>query len=218
MDAGRCSYEAGPAMVDLGAFCIDSTEVSVAQYDVFLAAVAGDAGPKPLGCPAGASLGMPSLNVVDDPATGMDWCSAYAYCRWAGKRLCGRIGGGRLDLGLATQRTLSEWYQACAGLGSDEYPYGATYMPGACNDKQLDAGGAVRVGSLPLCQRAGVFDLAGNAEEWSDICEDTDGSTTPKCAIMGDSYIDDQSKCGYGFTTGVDTSSSNIGFRCCATP
>lgn len=69
---------------------------------------------------------------------------AYNACYDAGKRLC----------------TKEEWMAACA----QNYPYGATYIEGQCNDSGLEY---ANTGSYSGCATAtGVFDLSGNLREW----------------------------------------------------
>ncbi len=92
--AGR----AGPTIVKIpgSSYCIDSTEVSFADYRASLA-VADVSAPLRPGCAWNTSFEIMS-EVIGEPKNhpirGVDWCDAVAYCEWAGKRLCGRIGGG----------------------------------------------------------------------------------------------------------------------------
>jgi hypothetical protein len=65
----------------------------------------------------------------------VDWCGAYAYCAWAGKHLCGAIGGGPTPYSHETDPTLyeafaaprvSEWTNVCSAgetLMVSAYPF-----------------------------------------------------------------------------------------------
>ncbi|GAC1550602.1 MAG: hypothetical protein NVS3B10_13530 [Polyangiales bacterium] len=181
------------AMVRLGAFCIDLTEVPLADYRAWLATSPSTSG-QPSECAANldfaphAGAGTecdlavhPEVNT--DPARPVvcvDWCDARAFCLAHGKHLCGRVGGGRDGFVTDTDNVLndadrSEWYAACVGPDRGAYPYGPSYVKGTCFDDPAQLA-PVAVGSLPLCHGKGgtpwgaVFDLSGNVAEWTDSC------------------------------------------------
>ena len=43
------------------------------------------------------------------PVTSVDWCDAAAYCTFAGKHLCGKVGGGSSAY-TDYAKPASEWY------------------------------------------------------------------------------------------------------------
>lgn len=219
---------AGPLMVAVGdggdaGFCIDSTEVTNAQYDVFLAATDGgevDAGGLPLECAALATyerrngVGTPVATPggPDHPTTYVEWCAAYGYCKWAGKRLCAKaaIAGSTGDAGRG------EWYRACSLEGTRRYPYGDSLVPAACNQgNPLGAIEAVR--SRPSCEGGvpGLFDMAGNASEWVDSCDGVGN-----CSLVGGYFGtgDGGATCRASEDQSILLRSDALGFRCCASP
>ena len=117
-----------------GSFCADSTEVTRWQYAAFLTA-RYPLSEQPLHCAWNDSY-VPwywQEQTRDDlPAVSMDWCDARAYCAWAGKRLCGRVGGGTVSLQQGLDPLRDEWSYACSGGGKHAFPYGDTYVPTAC--------------------------------------------------------------------------------------
>jgi formylglycine-generating enzyme len=145
-------------------------------------------------------------------------------CVAAGKRLCSD----------------TEWLRACEGPGGTTYPYGNTYVGGACNDTRatnpvidyfgagatFDSGelshpclnqlrpGLDRAGANAACVSAeGAYDLAGNLNEWT---------IDPAGTFRGGYYVNDIIN-GPGClftTTAHDTSyhDYSTGFRCCADP
>jgi formylglycine-generating enzyme required for sulfatase activity len=179
-----CPGGRGPAMVDVGPFCIDSTEVTNSQYHDFLLASPSTAD-QPAQCAWNTSY-QPGNGWSYDPAiasypiASVDWCDAYAYCRWAGKRMCGAIGGGPADINHSAAPT-NEHYYACSAGNSRLYPYGDTPSPEACNVHLTDSA-VLPVASLATCEGGfpGVFDLVGNVEEWQDAC-DGDAGKDDKC-------------------------------------
>jgi formylglycine-generating enzyme required for sulfatase activity len=167
-----CPSGKGPDMVALpNGECIDSTEVTQAQYDAFLNWGPSINGQLPECSWNGSYLSSTTGNPPSFPVTGVDWCDAYAFCKWAGKHLCGKIGGGTLDMAENTNATQSQWFNACSAGGSRTYPYGTSYIPGACN--AVDGGSVSAVKSFSQCVGGypGIYDLAGNVEEWQDSCE-----------------------------------------------
>jgi formylglycine-generating enzyme required for sulfatase activity len=219
-----CPGQGGPTMVNVGTFCIDSTEVTNAQYTAFLAA-----GPGPNLQPAECSFNTdytPSANWPypsgqdDYPVTMVNWCDGYAFCAWAGKRLCGNINGGPLDPSSYGDVTADERYYACSNAGMQPLPYGGTYTAGACN---LDQPTPVAVASLAGCEGgfAGVFDLVGNVEEWLDSCSDSTGASdscmdgTGSFGFPGPSG-ESMVTCGFSDRDMRGTTDPNVGFRCCA--
>ena len=143
-----------------GAYCIDQSEVSKGQYNMFITAnvpVSSQTGactvndtfvPRGAWPPAEApgplefSLGLPVHYV--------DWCDAQAYCSWAKKRLCANIPSG-----VAAKPTpvtpgndnnsagADAWYNACSAQGQKTYPYGAIpYDAARCNGDGVGAVGA----------------------------------------------------------------------------
>jgi formylglycine-generating enzyme required for sulfatase activity len=208
-----------------GDFCIDKTEVSNGDYAKFLLAQP-DGGPpnQPSYCSWNSKLtpndpSWPQPGLDDFPVANVDWCDAYAYCKWAGKRLCGRIGGGPVADIRATDPTQSQWYLACAGSNSSMYPYADTYDPHACNGvENMSPPQLLEVGKMSTCEgRArGLFDMSGNVYEWVDSCEANIGSND-YCRMMGGGYTSPSYElaCSYRATNTRDHFLPNAGFRCC---
>ena len=189
-DAWAVEDERPAHLVTLRAFAIDRYEVTNAQYRRFLADVAkhGDAAcahpvqPKGkdhtprywgdfnplLHDPAYARLAQfntTTFTADAKPVVGVDWYDAYAYAKWAGKRL----------------PTEAEWELAARGTDGRLWPWGNDWAWGRCNIVGENLGADVRakgrekdgyiypapVGTYPDGRSPfGCDDMAGNAAEW----------------------------------------------------
>ena len=144
------AVEYAPHEVDLNAFWIDRTEVTVARYQQCIAAGR-------CATPPGAAERPAPL---DFPITMVTWTEATTFCAWAGERL----------------PTEAEWERAARGLRGRVYPWGNVWNPflsnhGRFGNYELDgADGFLEVapvGSFPDGRTPdGIEDLAGNVEEW----------------------------------------------------
>lgn len=205
-------------MVAIDGWCIDSTEVTRKQYLEFLAAKNGDTSGQITLCDDNTSYD-PTCAWGDQypnrPATCVHWCDAYAYCAWAGKRLCGHKQGGPLKgsntagASISTDWTVSQWAHACTNGGITQYPYGNTNIIGACS-----CGTVSDVASHPQCHGlqppySDVFDLIGNVGEWVDYQID---SIWPQTNFA---YVGTYPSCSCGSHSFTTVASSSIGFRCC---
>jgi sulfatase modifying factor 1 len=208
-------------------YCIDSTEVTNADYRAFLIDVRSRPPTQDTWCswntdfePFGGADG--SVNASPDvPVTGVDWCDAYAYCSWAGKHLCGRIGGGPNNFENFERDDTSEWFNACSSHRTLEYPYGATYDARACAGADSPRGlGAV--GSIATCKTpTGAFDLSGNVWEWEDSCATVTGASDT-CRARGGSYETGETLLACKADSATygplrrSTVDASLGFRCCS--
>lgn len=237
-DAGGCPALPGPPLVPVGGFCIDRTEVTNAQYEQFLTAKGTDTSGQNAVCTANTSYRPTDFWPVPTdelalPVVYVDWCDAYAYCKWAGKRLCGKIGGGANAYADFADSTKSQWFNACSNGGRNAFPYGSTFRPEACNGfngphgcnsfgQPLGDCTLTPVASNNQCQGAGnyagVFDLSGNVLEWEDSCTTSPDGGAGTCRLRGGSIY------ARGETDMTcDTDSENprfdtifsVGFRCC---
>jgi len=236
-DGGPCvTGEAGPTAVRVGteanSFCIDSTEVTNQQYRTFLEAGV-DANTQPPQCNWNRTFAPATdASVGDLPVTGVDWCDALAYCKWAGKYLCGRSENGEKtgpvsEAEIGDEAT-NQWLLACSGQ-TNRYPYGSTHDVAACNVAELDAGRPLPVGSLAGCEGSypGVFDMVGNVWEWFDGPCRTDaglgladaGPAADECWLKGGGYPNRGANIDCkvdGLGSRRDRRSAFIGIRCCS--
>jgi formylglycine-generating enzyme required for sulfatase activity len=210
-----------------GAYCIDSTEVTNAHYAAFLAVDSGTIAQRPE-CAWNTSF-TPSGGWPFPPDTGrrpvafVDWCDAHAYCAWAGKRLCGKIGGGPIAPADIADATKSQWFNACSAGGTKAWPYGTVFAPTACNGEAFGAGGPVTVASLASCEGGvpGAYDMSGNVFEWDDSCATNTGGAFDICRVRGGSYVNPAAplRCDAEQTFYRNANLVNgpyIGFRCCS--
>ncbi|MEO8179277.1 MAG: SUMF1/EgtB/PvdO family nonheme iron enzyme [Deltaproteobacteria bacterium] len=212
---GQCVVR-GPAMVAVGPFFVDSTEVTVGQYQQFLTAKGSDVSGQSAVCSWNESYyeGPVVMDPSQYPMSYVDWCDASAYCAWAGKHLCGRIGGGPIARADIFDAELSQWFVSCGGGGT--HPN----VNATCNST---SGALAPVGSFASCEGyyPGVFDMEGNVAEWIDGCEGSSGPTDT-CYLMGGGIFDNSgSYCTevYEGPTNLETRSDtavSFGFRCCA--
>lgn len=233
-DGGRCSFTRGPSMVNLKPepgkdYCIDSTEVTQAQYEAFLATNPSTSGQGAF-CAANGSYAPDQTQPgcatqpfdpgahPNYPVSCVDFCDAVAFCKWAGKRLCGRIGADAGPANYLGASALSDqWYVACSADGVRAYPYGNAYDAGACKgvEKPGDAG-RVNVGSLATCEGGypKLFDMSGNVGEWGDACDVDAG----KCLVRGGGFTELASQLACSGVDGIPrlTPGVSFGFRCCA--
>jgi formylglycine-generating enzyme required for sulfatase activity len=171
------------------------------------------------------------VNNKDAPVSCVDWCDAQAFCAWAGKRLCGKIGGGANLTSDFADATKSEWFTACSHAGQNDFPYGSSYQSNACVG--VDYGGT-RQRAVPTAScvggYAGLYDLSGNVSEWENSCSGSTGASD-LCAYRGGSYADLDTgttptlRCNSGTTTTPKLATKarsahdpEIGFRCCSDP
>jgi formylglycine-generating enzyme required for sulfatase activity len=227
-----CPRGRGPDMVNVGSavpFCIDTTEVTNLQYKAFLDDPKIDLSLEPEVCRtrndgyAPTSSDGGGLNVTtraDHPVVNVDWCDAYAFCKWAGKRLCGTIGGGALAPGAATVPSVSQWAHACTRGGVNSYPYGLIFNKAACNIGRPEFPiNTVPVGSKKGCVGGyvGMFDMVGNVEEWVDFCR-MDPAEGWVCGVIGSPYTasDAEATCQGFYDDPMIDHWVARGFRCCA--
>jgi formylglycine-generating enzyme len=222
-DAGRdaanpdaCVAKHLPLMVKVAGVCIDTTEVTNSEYLDFIGAP-----DPPALTPECAWLktfvpdaGLPPADL--SPVL-VNWCAAQAYCTWAGKRLCGKLGGGSLTANPDTEDPKKgQWAAACTNDGALTYPYGNTPDAGVCTSASMHP-----VEALAACQgpAPGLYDLSGNVWEWVDACNTGGaGGPTDDCSIMGGQFSspDVQLKCRAHFTAKRnEVPYGATGFRCC---
>jgi formylglycine-generating enzyme required for sulfatase activity len=237
VDASPCGpARAGPAMIDVGGYCIDATEVTQAQYAAFLQDLEHgyDASARPV-CAYKRSHDVPDKG-ADVPCyyapdatpnvavVCVDWCDADAYCRWAGKRLCGVIDGGALpyDGDDTIDPNRDAWYRACSHAGARTYAYGASVDHAACNTKEDNQNRAIDAGAEPKCIGGfdGLIDMNGNVDEQEDSC-DGDGGENDHCRYRGGSWFwsADDSSCLHrynGDEARRGAHFADVGFRCCS--
>jgi formylglycine-generating enzyme len=219
-----------------GTMCIDETEVTVGQYQAFLAS--GGQVTLPADDPAAARCAAKTTfapSCETDPCHGsgcdlpqdcVDQCDAKLYCTWAGKRLCGAIGPSPLALTDVDDPTKNQWMNACSA-GGLTWPYGDTYDSQACNtsdEMPAPCGGPAVTSSYPKCQATkgpydGVFDLSGNVSEWVDASQEGADWPEQRCVIMGGSYVHylgDVSCAGATLQWPCNSENPEFGFRCCS--
>jgi len=212
--------------------CIDATEVTTGSYAKFLNDVAdagnitGNSGcsgvtdyapASDTGCPV-----APYTSDIQLPVRCVDWCSAYAYCKYAGKRLCGAVPKDSVDPSNATVKGTDQWYTACVGDGApeDTYFYGPSFDDTLCQTSTAATKGPVNVGSKPDCKShyfKGLVDMTGNIAEWEDSC-DSATAATAKCLVRGGSHLDGTAaalSCASVQTAVRTERRSDVGFRCC---
>jgi formylglycine-generating enzyme required for sulfatase activity len=216
-----------PSMVDLGAFCIDATEVTNAAYGAWLATGPSIAA-QPSSCAWNVDFsptaGWPAAaSKASEPVVYVDWCDAFAYCAAAGKRLCGHLAGGSVGYaGGFADPAESAWMAACSQAGAGAYPYGDTYVPGACDGKDYThPNQAIAVGSASVCHGpsapyTAIADMSGNVAEWEDACAGAT-SASDLCRLRGGSFKDGSAalRCDAAASAARDTTGATIGFRCC---
>ncbi len=141
--------ERPPHKVAVAPFYLEMTEVTVLQYADFLAANLDHLSP-----PSWKGR-IPIPGTENLPVTDVTWRDASDYATWKQRRL----------------PTEEEWEFAARGPEGRLYPWGNNWEPGHANalDDDKDKRRLEPVGSFGIGKsRFGIFDLAGNAWEWTD--------------------------------------------------
>jgi hypothetical protein len=133
---------------------IDAYELVIAAADDCSGARYGQTGDDyPAGFPP---AGSPSLTLYACslpgvlPSGHLSWHRARWACQAQGKRLCSK----------------SEYYATCVGDPITYYPYGNTFIGGACNCGLSGGRQPAATGSFPDCHSSGAWDMSGNLNEW----------------------------------------------------
>lgn len=215
--SASCPGPHGRAMVDVGNYCIDSTEVTAKQYDEFVkSGVLPTKNPDP-NCASNKLSYEPSQpNAPDDkPVVWVDYCDAVGFCDYAGKRLCGGADGVPIySDGYTADAATDEWYGACTNGGTTDFRYGDAEVVGACNREF--PGELANVKASAGCHGRGVYegiyDLGGNAGEWVNVC------TPSVCRMYGGAIGISATECDSAENNhpGKTDTAFNLGFRCCA--
>jgi formylglycine-generating enzyme required for sulfatase activity len=143
-NAGGDDFERPPHRVSVKPFFIDIYEVTCADYARFIE----QTGHAP---PPGWRGGQYPQGSAQRPVTGVSWDDAVAYAKWANKRL----------------PTEEEWEFAARGTDGRLYPWGKEWQAGMANAGGVANGGLADVGVFKGVSPFGVYDMVGNAWEWT---------------------------------------------------
>ncbi len=200
-----------PRQVNLSPYFIDRTEVTNREYRKFLGVVKthGDAMWRHPSQPAGntdhapdiETWNDPAFNADDQPVVSINWFDAYAYAKWAGKRL----------------PTEDEWELAARGTQGQAYPWGNSYDPNKCNEAEAPTNAPVPVGRFQGDKSPyGLLDMGGNVAEWTASDRPQEQEKTVKGGAWnhepGDVYALTFMRC----EAHVDVRDNALGFRCAA--
>lgn len=124
-------------------FFMDAYEVTCENYKKFIDATNYQS-------PKGWSGNNFPVGKARFPVTDVDWDAANAYAKWAGKRL----------------PTEAEWEFAARGTDGRLYSWGKDWEAGMANAEKVNWG-MVAVGSYKGASPFGIYDMVGNAWEWT---------------------------------------------------
>ncbi len=147
MGRGKASQENAysPAhQVNIAPFFMDKHEVTREEYQKFVKATGYRA-------PSVWKNGTFPNGTGEWPVTGVSWEDAQKYAKWAGKRL----------------PTEAEWEFAARGFDKRIYPWGNKFSPDKANIARETAQFTKAENYPKGVSPFGVFDLAGNAWEWT---------------------------------------------------
>lgn len=201
---GDDEFERPAHSVTVRPFFIDKREVTCAEYAEFVSATGHRAPPgwKGGSCPRGALL---------KPVTDVEWKDAGDYCAREGKRLPGE----------------AEWEFAARGTDGRLYPWGNDWRRGMAN---VAGAGLADVMEWKGVSPFGLFDMAGNAWEWTadklKAYPNGEMSYQPKdddYVIRGGSYADRPNIAtttyrAFRKASGDGDGYDKTGFRCAKTP
>ena len=175
--------------VNLAAFYIDRTEITVTQFRKYQPGYKEKPFTNGKDCPT-------------CPAMGINWIQASKYCRWAGKRLPQE----------------AEWEAAARGVSNFIYPWGDTFLPQHSNLRGKEDGHlfAAPVGSfLSGASASGLVDMAGNVWEWVDNKKISRSQPNIR-VVKGGGWTSNKLQARISFRNHVDLKMKNptFGFRC----
>jgi formylglycine-generating enzyme required for sulfatase activity len=138
--------------VTVGSFFLDSTEVTRAEYAVFIKDTNYPA-------PEGWIPGNPSLEETQLPVINVSSEDAKAFASWRSKQ----------DGVVYRLPTEAEWEYAARNGGRETiYPGGNDWLDNHAATLEMGLNGPVPVGSFPEGRNQwGVYDLLGNVWEWT---------------------------------------------------
>ena len=195
----------------LDSFYIDKYEVTNKRFKAFT-----DATGRP--APTHWTGGRIPVGKENHPVVYVTWADADAFCKWEGKRL----------------PTEQEWEKAARGTDGRSFPWGNKFDREKGNTPQYGNEDTMPVGSFESGKSPyGVYDMAGNAFEWTDSWfKGHKGNTHPDenygekyKVLKGGSWYD----CTY-YKCGISapafnriffhplTKNNNFGFRCAKDP
>jgi formylglycine-generating enzyme required for sulfatase activity len=229
-----------PRPVTLNAYCIDTTEVTVAAYAQCVAARSCAAMPRTIQYKEADDETItnesPLCNSThadrdNHPINCVDWSAAKRYCEWAGKRLPSE----------------AEWEYAARGGDGRTYPWGdqppdrkhvngcgaecvaaaktfSTAMWAQLHEEDDGFSATAPVGSFPAgASPFGLLDMAGNVREWVADAERDRESESPEGlrVIRGGSWTDGDAQ-SLRATNRISfpptDRNHDLGFRCVRAP
>lgn len=207
-------------------YYIDATPVTVKQYMDFASSVTSTKELKKYSHPSSSKKDCkpgpePGFILPDDviykdlpkdyftnskyenyPVVLVDWWDAYAYAKWAGKRL----------------PTEKEWEKGARGIDGRIYPYGNKYDPSICNVAESKIYQPTDVKLFDKGQSPyGCYDMCGNVWEWCfDLFEPTASNISATRVVRGGSCTRGIVKAASSFRNGREPGDRWIsrGFRC----
>lgn len=218
-----CPEEMALVPLQDGAVCVDRYEAAVVQV------LPTEEKPWPFDRPVDGVTVRAICKPGIKPQAYISGAQASAACQLSHKRLC----------------TEKEWLAACQGSHGYAYPYGNTYMKGACNEGRpthpvndcFGPGSGVFTyanmndpccvnlpnslavgGAFSACRsEAGIYDLHGNLHEWIDATT-MSGNGIFKGGFFVDAKLNGAG-CAYRTTAHAKTYHDySTGFRCCLSP